>query len=85
LLFEFDSSDGATLVKKATARAAHVDYVEVSGEPGIWIGSRHAVYLPGGPPRASNHALIWQHGPLTLRLEAAVGLGRALALARSVR
>jgi hypothetical protein len=85
LLFEFESSDGATLIKKATVGTAHVDYVDVKGEPGIWIGSRHAVYLPGGPPRASGHALIWQHGPLTLRLEAAVGLGRALALARSVR
>ncbi len=85
LLFEFDSSDGATLIKKATGGAAQVDYVDVGGEPGIWIGSRHAVYLPGGPPRASGHALIWQHGPLTLRLEAAVGLRRALALARSVR
>ena len=85
LLFEFESRDGATLIKKATVGTAHVDYVDVRGEPGIWIGSRHAVYLPGGPPRASGHALIWQHGPLTLRLEAAVGLGRALALARSVR
>lgn len=85
LLFEFESSGGAALVKKTTVGTAHVDYVDVGGEPGIWIGSRHAVYLPGGPPRASDHALVWQHGTLTLRLEAAVGLGRALALARSVR
>ena len=85
LLFEFVSSDGATLIKKATVGPVRVNYVAVGGEPGIWIGARHAVYLPGGPPRASGHALIWQHGRLTLRLEAAVGLGRALALARSVR
>jgi hypothetical protein len=29
--------------------------------------------------------LIWQHGPVTLRLEAAVDLERALAIAQSVR
>jgi hypothetical protein len=84
LLFEFESGDGATLIKKATLGGADVEYVQVKGEPGIWIGTRHAVYLPGGPPRAAGHVLIWQHGPLTLRLEVAVGRDRALALARTV-
>jgi hypothetical protein len=85
LLFEFESSDGATLIKKAAVGTAGAEYVQVRGEQGIWIGSRHAVYLPGGPPRAAGHTLIWQHGSLTLRLEAAVGRQRALAVARSVR
>ena len=84
LLFEFDGGAGTTFLKKA-ALGADVEYVHVQGEPGIWIGARHAVYLPGGPPRAAGHVLIWQHGPLTLRLEAAVGRERALALARSIR
>ena len=60
-------------------------WLRYRGEPGIWIGGRHALYLPGGPPVAAGRALIWQHGPVTLRLEAAVGLERALAVARSVR
>jgi hypothetical protein len=85
LLFEFDSTDGTTLLKKVAAGTRDVEYVDVRGAPGIWIGARHAVYLPGGPPRAAGHVLIWEHGPLTLRLEAAVGLERALAVARSVR
>lgn len=85
LLFEFESSDGPTLLKKAALGTTDVEYADVGGEPGIWIGSRHAVYLPGGPPRAAGHVLIWQHGPLTLRLEADVGRERALAIARSVR
>lgn len=84
LLFEFQSGPGAQILKKA-ALGTDVEYVDVDGEPGIWIGGRHALYLPGGPPRAAGHALIWQHGPLTLRLEAAVGRERALAIARSVR
>jgi hypothetical protein len=84
LLFEFESGDGDTLLKKA-ALGTKVEYVDIRGEPGIWIGARHAVYLPGGPPRAADHVLIWQHGLLTLRLEAAVGRERALVVARTVR
>lgn len=85
LLFEFENTDGSEILKKASLRTTDVEYVDVDGEPGIWIGSRHALYLPGGPPRAAGHALIWQHGRLTLRLEAAVGREQALAIARSVR
>lgn len=85
LLFEFESGADTALLKKAALGTAKVEYVDVRGEPGIWIGARHAVYLPGGPPRAAGHVLIWQHGLLTLRLEAAVGREQALAIARSVR
>jgi hypothetical protein len=85
LLFEFESGPGTEILKKAALGKTDVEYVDVDGEPGIWIGGRHAVYLPGGPPRAAGHALIWKHGRLTLRLEAAVGRERALAIARSVR
>jgi hypothetical protein len=85
LLFEFDSGDGPEVIKKATLGRAHVAYVRVRGEPGIWIGGRHALYLPGGPPVAAGHALLWQHGPVTLRLEAAVEREQALAIAQSVR
>ncbi len=85
LLFEFESDSGAQILKKATLGRTRVQYVRVGGEPGIWIDGRHALYLPGGPPVAAGRALIWQDGPVTLRLEAAVGRGRALAIARSVR
>lgn len=85
LLFEFESGPGTQILKKATLGTTDVEFVDVDGEPGIWIGGRHALYLPGGPPRAAGHALIWQHGPLTLRLEAAVGRERVLTIARSVR
>ena len=85
LLFEFENTEGSEILKKAALASTDVEYVDVDGEPGIWIGGRHALYLPGGPPRAAGHALIWQHGRLTLRLEAAVGREQALAIARSVR
>lgn len=85
LLFQFESGDGPEVIKKATLGRAHVAYVQVGGEPGIWIGGRHALYLPGGPPVAAGHALLWQHGPVTLRLEAAVRREEALTIAQSVR
>ncbi len=85
LLFEFESGAGSEVLKKATLGKADVEYVQVRGEPGIWIGARHALYLPGGPPVAAGRALIWQQGPVTLRLEAAVDLERALAIAQSLR
>jgi len=85
LLFEVVSGDGSQVIKKAALVTTKVEYVRVRGEPGIWIGGHHALYLPGGSPVAAGHALIWQHGGVTLRLEAAVGLEQALAVAQSVR
>ena len=85
LLFEFEGGDSATLIKKVTVGTTHVEYVDVRGETGIWIGTRHALYLPGGPPQAVGHVLIWRHDPLTLRLEANVTRDQALAIARTVR
>jgi hypothetical protein len=85
LLFEFESDSGAQILKKATLGRTRVEHLRVGGELGIWIDGRHALYLPGGPPVAAGRALIWQHGPVTLRLETAVGRDRALAIAQSVR
>lgn len=85
LLFEFESGGGAEVLKKATLGKTDVEYVRVGGHPGIWIGAHHALYLPGGPPVAAGRVLIWQDGPVTLRLEAAVGRDRAIAIAHSVR
>jgi len=81
----YESVAATTLLKKVALRSADLEYVDVRGDPVIWIGACHALYLPGGPPRAAGHVLIWQHGLLTLRLEADVGRERALAIARSVR
>jgi hypothetical protein len=85
LLFEFEGGAGAQLIKKAALGTTDVQYVEVGGEPGIWVGGHHALFLPGGPPVAARRVLIWQHGRMTLRLEGIMGRDQALAIARSVR
>ncbi len=85
LLFEFQSGS-ASFLKKVAASDAKVEYVDVGGDPGIWIDAdRHVVYLPGGSARIAGRTLLWQHGPLTLRLEADVSRARAIALASRIR
>lgn len=85
LLYEFPSGS-ASFLKKVAAGDATVEYVDVGGDPGIWIGAgKHVVYLPGGSVRLADRTLLWQHGPLTLRLEADVSKARAVALALSIR
>jgi hypothetical protein len=83
LLYEL-RSDGY-LLKKVAGVDAQVEWTTVRGEPALWIGSRHAVYLPGGTATAAGHVLLWQSGGLTLRLEADVPRDAALALALRVR
>ena len=84
LLYELRTGDAA-LIKKVAGSAADVAYVSVGGSPGLWIGTRHAVFLPGGRARAAGHVLVWQRGELTLRLEARVTRAAAVALAQKVR
>lgn len=84
LLYELRTGDGI-LLKKVAGSTADVAYVPVGGDPGLWIGTRHAVFLPGGRARAAGHVLVWQRGPLTLRLEARVTRAQAVELAEQVR
>jgi hypothetical protein len=81
------------LVSKLTPRTTPVRRVLVRpGEPGIYVGGSHAVmYLDAAgqvvadSARRSGRVLLWERGPLLLRLEADVSERRALAIARSVR
>jgi hypothetical protein len=84
LLFEFRSGNG-TILKKVAGMDGPVEWTTVGGRTGIWIGARHAVYLPGGPATAAGHVLLWQDGALTLRLEADVAREAAIRLALRVR
>jgi hypothetical protein len=79
----FDSGIG----KKLEAEGTRIEFVPVRGAtgPAVWIeGQPHVVSLPGGPPRLAANTLIWQRGGLTLRLEGAVRLPRAVAIADSL-
>jgi hypothetical protein len=92
LVSQFRGTERLDLVKKVVERNTLITPVRVDGQPGYFIaGGKHFLYLaPGGvvreePVRLSRQVLLWQHGPLTLRLEGDVTLAQALRIARSLR
>jgi hypothetical protein len=74
------------LLKKIALASTSVRWLQVGMEPAIWIaGDRHVVVFPRAAPRLAGHVLVWQHGNLTLRLEAAhLSLRDALSLAENI-
>jgi hypothetical protein len=73
--------------KKLAATGTRVEFVEIAGSPGpaVWITGRpHLVSLPGGPARLASNTLIWQRGPLTIRIEGAETIAQATRIAESL-
>ena len=89
---QFRARERIDLVKKVVERNTIITPVTVHGEPGYFItGGTHFVYLaPDGivreePVRLRRQVLLWQHGPLTIRLEGDLTIRQALRIARSFR
>jgi hypothetical protein len=89
LVSEFE---GFAMAEKMAGPGTNTERVRVHGEPGVWFaGAPHVfLYTDGGEPqeetmRLVEQALVWQRGPLTLRLEGDVSKQDALEIARSVR
>jgi hypothetical protein len=65
-----------------------VQAAEVDGQPAIWaIGPYVLLYANGAVVEqrtVGGHALIWEHGDVTLRLESDLELGEALRIADSL-
>lgn len=76
---------------KKVNRRTPVEHVRVDGQPGIWLGgAKHAFsFLDSAgmtrepETRLAGHTLIWQRGPVTLRLEGDLGKAEAIRLAAS--
>jgi hypothetical protein len=91
LVSQFRGRERLDLVKKVVEPQTMITPVYVNGEPGYFIsGGKHFLYLSGKivrqePVRLGRQVLLWQHGPLTLRLEGDLTLGQALRIARSFR
>jgi hypothetical protein len=80
----------AVLFDKLLRYDTRVQPVDVDGSPGLWIegGRFHDVFYLGrsgseerAPGFLAGNVLVWQRGAVSYRLEAAVGLPRALELA----
>jgi hypothetical protein len=83
---------GFAMAEKMAQPGTDTELVRVHGQPGVWFaGAPHVfLYTDGGDPeeetmRLVEHALVWQRGSLTLRLEGDVSKEDALEIARSVR
>jgi hypothetical protein len=77
----------AVFLKKVASESTTATWVQVGGEPALWLsGGRHVVLFPRATARLAGDVLLWQHGPLTLRLEGRdLTQSGAVELARSLR
>lgn len=91
VLTQFPGDAAPESIKKTADPATTVTSVTIDGSPGFFIeGAPHLVVRdPGGgmrslDPRLAGNTLLWDGGEVTYRLEAEVGLRRALEIARSL-
>jgi hypothetical protein len=87
VLMEF-RGDAAVAGKTVFAGASSIDVVHVDGENAYWITGVHTLTIatPLGTRdlRITGNVLIWQRGGLTYRMETALSLDRAIAIAGSM-
>ena len=91
LFTQFRGSVQEVIFKK-TAAGTQIDSVQVGGEPGYFLsGNPHefSYFDTRGEyrqeiVRLAGNTLLWERGPLTLRLEADINKEEALKIARSV-
>ena len=82
LLSQFPGGSGEPFVlKKLLPQDATIRDVTVNGGRGLWIEGPHTADFGTVGTRRAESTLLWEQGPLTLRLEGAGSLDAALALA----
>jgi hypothetical protein len=92
LLTEFRGAQAPLFVRKFVGPGTSVQLVRVHGGAGVWLHGRpHEFAYVDAHGEAqtetlqlAGNTLLWERGPLTLRLEGAVSLSAALRIARSV-
>jgi hypothetical protein len=85
--------DTGFIVKKIGARGSLVEELTVDGAPGLFVTGEPHYFAYVGPDGAfheepvylARDVLLWERGPLTLRLEGELTRGQALELASRVR
>jgi hypothetical protein len=92
LVSQFRATDAPALVKKLVGPGTRIEFVQVNGGDGIFLsGASHFLYLTptrvvrDERVRLARNVLLWEQGPLTLRLEGDLTLPQALRIARSFR
>lgn len=92
LLTEFKGAIEAGTFAKVAEPGTTIESVTVHDQPAYWIaGAPHALFYQGANGeffpdtlRLATNTLVWQAGPVTLRVEGDVSKERALAIAGSL-
>ena len=92
LVSQFRGIERVDLVKKLVERQTMITPVSIGGRAGFFMsGATHFLYIAPTNVvreervRLARNVLLWQRGPLTLRLEGEITLPEALRIARSFR
>jgi hypothetical protein len=92
LVSQFLASGVPVYIKKVAEPGTTITPVDVDGRSGFFLsGARHFLYMAptrivlDERVRLARDVLLWEHGPLTLRLEGELTLAQALRIARSFR
>lgn len=93
LIIEFRGSDSTRFIFKLLGSGTRLEHVRVNGQPGFYLsGAPHQVLfqtesgdIEADNVRLAGNVLLWQQGPLTIRIEGTHSLTQARALARSLR
>lgn len=91
LIIEFRGT-GIPFVLKLVGPGTRVRMLRVNGGPGVYLsGTPHQLLLQQSNGevvtdhvRVAGNVLVWQQGPVTIRIEGTHTLGQALAVARSL-
>jgi hypothetical protein len=92
LLTEFQASVH-DIIYKEVGPGTRIEQVAVDGDDGYWISGRPHLFAYSDRDRQyrteqvrlAGNTLVWERGPVTLRLEADVSKAEALRIAQSVR
>jgi hypothetical protein len=91
LVTQFVADLEESFFKKVDATGGSVEFPNVNGIPGYWVGGTHVIYYVTDGEfledslRQAGPALLWEEGGVTYRIEGAGSLDRALALAATLR
>jgi hypothetical protein len=90
LVSQFRGGGVDRVIKKVLTSGTSVTPIAVKGERGFFLtGAEHFLYIAPNDivrderVRLAGDVLLWQHGPLTIRLEGRFTLAQALRIARS--
>jgi hypothetical protein len=90
ILLQFRGDTSPVFLEKLVAGGARIRKVSVNGQPGLFVSGTRVVFVQDAtgairvqPVELRGTTLLWQRGPVLLRLESGLSEAEALRVARS--